>query len=220
MTSSWIFVFIVVLWIHLVQCLTVPLGLNMPSESPPPVQLDSLPRPNGFTLIEALVVMALLGILLAIAAPTMTELRGRHQLQAQAQGLLDSMVMARAEALRRQQRVTLCAQAVMTDQCDAQGRWQQGWLVFVDSNSNGLREPQELLLEARAAVPSTMRVVVTNTVKTYFSYNAEGRSASVHGAFMAGTWRFCLPAAAQGWQVVVNALGRPRAEQQAMTSCS
>ena len=194
-------------------------GLNMSPSSPQPVQMDSSPQSKGFTLIEALVAMALLGILLAIAAPAMTELRGRYQLQGQAQGLLDSMVMARAEALRRQQRVSLCAQAVM-GQCDNQGRWQQGWLVFVDSNSNGLREPQELLLEARAAVPSPMRVGVTNTVKTYLSFSSEGRTATTQGAFMAGTWRFCLPTVNQGWQVVVNALGRPRVEQQAVTSCS
>ena len=62
---------------------------------------------KGFTLLEALVVVAILGILVALAAPPLADLRERHQLQAQAEGFLDSLILARSEALRRQQRVTL-----------------------------------------------------------------------------------------------------------------
>jgi len=163
--------------------------------------------------------MALLGILLSLAAPAMTGLRARHQLQGQAEAFFDSLVFARSEALRRQLRVSICAQATES-QCDALGRWQQGWLVFVDANHNGLRDPQEVLLEARGPVPTAVQVGVTNTVRTYFSYNAEGRSASANGAFMAGTWRFCRPDSSLGWQVVVNALGRPRIEAYDVQICT
>jgi prepilin-type N-terminal cleavage/methylation domain-containing protein len=52
----------------------------------------------GFTLLEALVVLAVLGVLVSLAAPTVTGLYAKHQLQAQAEGLLDSLVLARSEA--------------------------------------------------------------------------------------------------------------------------
>jgi type IV fimbrial biogenesis protein FimT len=184
-----------------------------------PTEPRAKAHPRGFTLLEALMAMALLGILVSLAAPAMSGLKSRHQLQGQAESFLDSLVLARSEALRRQMRVSVCAQATES-QCDALGRWQQGWLVFVDTNHNGLRDSQELLLEARGSVPSAVQVGVTNTVRNYLSYNAEGRSASASGAFMAGTWRFCRADSSQGWQVVVNALGRPRVEAYNVQSCT
>ncbi|WP_233254776.1 GspH/FimT family pseudopilin [Limnohabitans sp. T6-5] len=175
-------------------------------------------RAQGFTLLEALVVLGLLGILVALAAPTLSGVRERHQLQAQAEGFLDSLVLARSEALRRQQRVTLCAKA-SDSACDAQGPWQQGWLVFADANDNALLDPGEVLIEVHAPVPTAMRLTVSNTVRAYFSYGAEGRSATLNGAFMAGTWSFCRPGSDAGWQVVSNALGKPRLQKYSPQDC-
>lgn len=173
---------------------------------------------KGFTLLEALVVVAILGILVSLAAPSLAGLRERHQLQAQAEGFLDSLILARSEALRRQQRVTLCARA-SDSACDAAGAWQQGWLVFVDANDNAQRDADEPLIEVHAAVPAGMRLTVTNTVKAYFSYGSEGRSMSTNGAFMAGTWKFCRASTPVGWQVVSNALGKPRLEKYTPQTC-
>jgi type IV fimbrial biogenesis protein FimT len=172
----------------------------------------------GFTLLEALVVVAILGILLALATPPLASLRERHQLQAQAEGFLDSLILARSEALRRQQRVTVCVRA-SDSSCDPSGAWQQGWLVFADANDNAQRDPGEVLIEVHAAVPAAMRLTVTNTVKAYFSYGSEGRSMSTQGTFLAGTWKFCRASAEVGWQVVSNALGKPRLEKYTPQTC-
>lgn len=172
----------------------------------------------GFTLLEALVVMALLGLLLSLAAPSMMALRRQHQLQAQAEGLLDSLMLARSEALRRQWRVTVCARA-SDSMCDPQGRWQQGWLVFEDVNANVRRDPEEPVLEVHAPVAATLNLTVSSTAPAYFSYSAQGRSTTPNGAFMAGTWSFCLPGLATGWQVVSNALGKPRLQKFSPPSC-
>jgi type IV fimbrial biogenesis protein FimT len=191
--------------------------MPLPMLDPTPPQDKT--QQHGFTLLEALVAMALLGILVGLAAPAMSGLRVRQQLQGQGEAFLNSLVLARSEALRRQQGVSVCAQGLET-QCDALGRWHQGWLVFADTNQNGKRDWGEVLIEARPAVPVGMQVGVSNTVKTYFTYNAEGRSASASGAFMAGTWRFCRPDSSTGWQVVVNALGRPRIEAYTVQLCA
>lgn len=174
----------------------------------------------GFTLLEALLVMALIGLMLSLAVPTLSALRHQHQLQAQAEGLWSTLVLARSEALRRQQRVTVCVRANGEGRaCDASGVWQQGWLVFADANDNAQLDAGEALIEMRDAVPTPLRLTVTNTVKTYFSYSAEGRSATLQDAFMAGTWRFCRPGSDSGWQVVSNALGRPRLEKVSQAGC-
>ncbi len=175
----------------------------------------------GFTLLEALVVMALIGLMVSLAAPGLWALRQQHQLQAQAEALWSSLVLARSEALRRQQRVTVCARMAYAQgkACDPGGVWQQGWLVFADANDNAQLDAGEALIEVYNAVPTPLRLTVTSTVKAYFSYNPQGRSATVHGAFMAGTWRFCRPGSDSGWQVVSNALGRPRLEKASSAGC-
>jgi type IV fimbrial biogenesis protein FimT len=174
---------------------------------------------QGFTLLEALVVLLLLGILVALAAPAMSDLQGRYRLQAQAGSWLDSLVLARTEALRRQQRITLCPRAPNTSVCDNTGPWQNGWLVFADDNDNAVLDAGEALLESHDALSGGVRVRVTASAKGYFSYGAEGRSQTSTGAFMAGTWRFCRDTSTVGWQVVVNALGKPRMEATEPLDC-
>jgi type IV fimbrial biogenesis protein FimT len=171
----------------------------------------------GFTLLEALVVLAVLGVLLGLAVPTLTNLQARHQLQAQAEGLLRSLLLARTEALLRQHPVTVCARA--GEQCDTQPNWQQGWWVFVDTNHNARRDVGEALIEAHEPMPQKMVFGANSTVKGYFSYGLEGRSQSTSGGFMAGTWRFCMVADSEGWQVVSNALGKPRIEKYTAQQC-
>jgi type IV fimbrial biogenesis protein FimT len=176
-------------------------------------------RPAGLTLVEALVVMAVLGVILSLSAPTLVGLHQQHLLQAQAEGLLGSLQLARSEALRRQLRVTVCARAQSVG-CDGAGRWPQGWLVFADANNNAQFDADEALIEVHAPLPSSVRMGVTGTVPAYFSYDALGRSATVRGAFMAATWRFCLSGESGSWQVVSNALGRPRLEKTASAVCA
>ncbi len=174
----------------------------------------------GLTLLEVLVVMALLGVMVSLAAPGVSALHQQHRLQAQAESLWSSLVLARSEALSRQQRVTVCARAQgQAGACDPSGLWQQGWLVFADANDNAHFDAGEALIQLREAVPDPLRLSVSSTAKAYFSYSAEGRSATPQGAFMAGTWRFCVPGLETGWQVVSNALGRPRLEKIGVTAC-
>lgn len=186
-----------------------------------PIRQSCLPRfcPKGFTLLEAMVVLLLLGILVALAAPAMSDLQARHRLHAQAGAWLDSLVLARTEALRRQQRVTLCSRGADTSTCDRASEWQNGWLVFADDNGNAAFDLGEALIESHAPLPSGVWVDVSSTVKGYFSYNAEGRSQTNTDAFMAGTWRFCRGASSGGWKVVVNALGKPRMEPYDALTC-
>lgn len=174
-------------------------------------------RPWGFTLLEALVVLAVLGVLLSLAVPSLSNLLAKHRLQAQAEGLLASLQLARSEALLRQQPVTLCARA--GEQCDTLPNWQQGWWVFVDTNHNARRDEGEALIEANEPLPQKIVFGANSTVKGYFSYGPEGRSQSANGGFMAGTWRFCLAAYSEGWQVVSNALGKPRIEKYTAQQC-
>lgn len=57
---------------------------------------------NGLTLIETMVVVAVLGVLLALAAPSFRNFIATQQLKGAANELMTDMVFARSEALARQ----------------------------------------------------------------------------------------------------------------------
>lgn len=164
---------------------------------------------SGFTLLEALVVLALLGTLLALAAPSLSVLRQSHQMQSQGEQLLSSLMLARSEALRRQQRVTVCVRA-SGDACAGEGTWAQGWLVFVDGNDNARLDGSDVLLQSHAVAPSSWKLYGNTTVNRYVSYGPQGRSQTVTGAFQAGTLTLCRPGQSAIWEVVINAVGKPR----------
>jgi type IV fimbrial biogenesis protein FimT len=171
---------------------------------------------RGFTLLEMLVVLVLLGVLLAIAAPSLKGLRQKHQMQSLAEQLQASLLLARSEALRRQQRVTLCVrqpEAASRADCAMAGHWTQGWVVFVDGNDNAQREETESILQVQNALPAFLTLQGNTTVNRYVSYGLEGRSQSTTGAFQAGTLTLCGVGQAHVWRVVINAVGKPRLEK-------
>lgn len=167
---------------------------------------------RGFTLLEALVVLALLGILSALAAPSYTGMRQRHQMQSQAEQFQASLMLARSEALRRQQRVTVCVRDA-ADGCAQAGSWAQGWVVFVEESNPTLRDPSDTILQLQGALPGFIAFTGNAPVRHYVSYGPQGRSQRKSGAFQAGTLRLCGAGQKHLWRVVVNAVGKPRLEK-------
>ena len=62
----------------------------------------------GFTLIELMMGLLLVAVLITFGAGSLKPLWQKYQLQAQAEDLLSSLLLARGEALKRGVRVTAC----------------------------------------------------------------------------------------------------------------
>jgi type IV fimbrial biogenesis protein FimT len=65
-------------------------------------------RQRGFTLVELMVSVTVLGVLAVVAVPSFTNMMNRNRLAAQSNELLSAIQYARTEAIRDSGRVTFC----------------------------------------------------------------------------------------------------------------
>jgi type IV fimbrial biogenesis protein FimT len=177
-------------------------------------------RERGTSLIEAMVGLTLIAGGLRMALPGVQDIVRTSALNAAAEEVLADVRQARAEALMRNRRVTMCKSA-QGGSCSAEGGWEQGWIMFHDENNNGEREGAEQVIAHHAPLASHLRVTGNTPVARYVSYTAIGTTRLIGGGFQAGTLTVCStaggPAAAR--QIVLNALGRPRVQKATVASC-
>ncbi|HTU55285.1 MAG TPA: GspH/FimT family pseudopilin, partial [Acetobacteraceae bacterium] len=94
-------------------------------------------RQSGFTLIELIVVMILVGILVAIGVPSFRSITTSSRMSAESNTLLGDLQYARAEAAREGTPVTVCIANTAGTACNAASTaWQGGWIIFTDVNDD------------------------------------------------------------------------------------
>jgi len=106
---------------------------------------------GGFTMVEMLVTLTLVGILAAIAVPSFNEAFLANRLASYSNSFLASATLARSEAINRAGnggQVIMCRSSNGTS-CATSGGWQQGWIVFGDTGAgankrNGVLDADEV----------------------------------------------------------------------------
>lgn len=97
-------------------------------------------RINGFTLIEMMIVIALIGILISLAVPAFQETVKNNRLISTLNSMRGSLNYARGEAISIGQNVSICKRDGTNGGivCDNTQNWEDGWIVFRDVNANGV----------------------------------------------------------------------------------
>lgn len=109
-----------------------------------------LVRARGFSIIELMVVVAVLGVLAALGQPSFTSIIAANRIKTAASDIHLSLIRARSEAIKRNSNITVAAPA----------GWKSGWTV-----SNGV--------ETHAEVPGTS-ITISGTEEII--YTSSGRA--------------------------------------------
>ena len=113
---------------------------------------------TGFTLLELMMVVVMAGLLLAIGVPAMSNFIRNARITGAANDVMVGLHMARSEAIKRRQPVTLCTSAsplVANPVCTASTQL-FGWITFVDTNQNGQRDAGETVLLQHEPIATTI----------------------------------------------------------------
>jgi type IV fimbrial biogenesis protein FimT len=147
----------------------------------------------GFSLIELMITLAIAAIVLAAGVPAFGDLVQDNRLVTQINELMTDLNLARSEAIKQAAPVTVCKRNNAGTDCNNPGNWQDGWIVFLDSNRDGIvdddgdatpcetGEDDDCVLRVHASLP------VGNTLKyprDRITYDTQGFSYGFNGTFV------------------------------------
>lgn len=145
---------------------------------------------RGFTLIEALVVMGIIGVMASMGIPWFISIVKSSVITSNVNGFLADLRFARSESLRRGGRVVMCRSnapeatvPVCNGNTGASNGWQTGWVIFHDLSGDNDFQAGEPILRVQSTIIAMDSIVQKGNTPSYkFTFSATGRLTLVDAA--------------------------------------
>lgn len=161
---------------------------------------------RGFTLFELMITIALLAVIAGFAAPNFMSTLRANRIVTDNNALISALALARSEAIRGGNRVTVCRSADQAT-CATSGGWEQGWIVFEDPATPGTVNTGETILRVWEALDGGTTIRPAAAFADYVSFLGSGETRG--GAGDSGSFRVCGDNAdtAEGRTINVGLIG-------------
>jgi type IV fimbrial biogenesis protein FimT len=169
------------------------------------------PGAHGLTLIELIIAMSIVAVLLTMVQPAYRDWIAAQQLANQAHFVVDTLHLARSEAIKHGYRVNVCKTSDRR-QCTDSGGWEQGWLMFVDEDRSGHIEDDTIVLHREGPAQDSITMRGNHPVADYVSYTGLGHARLLDGALQMGTFVLCK-SGQDALNVVLANSGRARIDK-------
>lgn len=174
-------------------------------------------RQSGFTLIELMITIAIVGILMGIGIPNFQKFVLNNRMSTQANDFMTAIGMARSEAIKRGGRVSICPSADNSS-CAASGTWAQGWIVFTDTSGTvGTKDGADSVLQAHGPLDGATTFADVGTPLSYIAYGSSGIGITTNR-----TIKLCPPSPPKvvGREIVISPTGRPHVVKPPVPACT
>lgn len=149
-------------------------------------------RVRGYTLVELMVVIIIIGVVSAAAFPSFREMTNANRLTGAANEMVASLQIARAEAIRRNARVVICP-SVNGTACGG-ANWRRH-ISFVDANRDGAADNALVLRDTVIDAPNQVVGSAAITAANRIVFRADGRAranVTADAAILAGKISVCM----------------------------
>lgn len=112
--------------------------------------------------------MAISVIIITVAVPSFSSFIRNGQLATQSNDLMTALNLARSEAIKRNNRISVCASSNGST-CASSTNWATGWLVFLDeTGTTGVLDGTDELLKAHEALDGSTTLTSSSSSAVTF----------------------------------------------------
>jgi type IV fimbrial biogenesis protein FimT len=137
----------------------------------------TIARSRGFTLLELFIIVVILAITMAFAAPGVTTMLANERITTGVNDFVAALQFAKTEAATRLNPVTICKRNAAGSDCVAGGDWSAGWIVFSDVDGDASVDGGETVLLTHEALNANISFGGTAGVTTSITYQPSGTTS-------------------------------------------